>query len=196
MFPGLRDGFFVEAGTCGGHSGSATLALERDFGWTGICVEPFEPYYQHLVAHRRCQTDDRALSDTTGDQLEFLTYVDDPARSGIRALNKNGSWAERNGAREEVRMVESVTLDDLLTQHQAPSVIQYLCLDVEGAELTVLSGLDFSRWTILALSVEGPRCDDFLRKRGYVVARNPFAPDRIDHYFLHPSIADQRSAVP
>ena len=32
---------------------------------------------------------------------------------------------------------------------------------------------------ILAISVEGPRCDDLLLAAGYVRARNPFAPSRI-----------------
>ena len=55
----------------------------------------------------------------------------------------------------------TVTLADLLEQHNAPRTIHYLCLDVEGAEQTILEPFDFDgKWNILAISVEGSRCDE------------------------------------
>lgn len=191
-FPALRGGYFVEAGACGGSLGSASYVLEREFGWNGICVEPLDKYYETLVRLRSCETDPRCLSGTTGDLVEFLAYPEDWPRSGIRALNKNGPWAEQRNASSETSTKETVTLSDLLEQHGAPSTIQYLCLDVEGAEPTILEAFDFeSDRRILALSVEGPRCDALLTARGYRQAMNPFAPRPIDHYFVHASLSEQ-----
>lgn len=186
MFPGLRGGFFVEAGACRGLSGSATLALERDFAWQGICVEPLDHYCQALVRNRACQTDDRCLWSVSGEQLRFLSYVEDEARSGVESVNPNGTWAARNRATEEVAVVQSVTLADLLSEHDAPAVVHYLCLDIEGAERTVLDAFDFSSRQILAISVEGGDCDDLLLAQGYRQVDNPFAPEPadLDHYFV------------
>ena len=54
----------------------------------------------------------------------------------------------------------------------------------------MLEAFDFSRWTILALSVEGGTRDDLLLDRGYRRVDNTFAPEPVDldHYFLHPSV--------
>lgn len=204
VFPGLRGGFFVEAGACGGLQGSASYVLEREFGWKGICVEPLDKYYEILRNRRACSTDPRCLSGRTGDVVEFLAFPDDPPRSGILALNKNtfrptatnASWAERSNASSETTVKETVTFSDLLEQHNAPSAINYLCLDVEGAELTILEPYDFeSDRRILALSIEGPSCDALLASRGYRQVSNPYAPELIDHYFVHPSIAEQVRAL-
>ena len=196
VFPDLRGGYFVEAGACGGNLGSASYVLEREFEWNGICVEPLDTYYQQLIKLRHCETDNRCLSDVTGATVEFLTYAEDPARSGILALNKNDQWAEQHHATPATMTKETVTLADLLQQHSAPATIEYLCLDVEGAEGTILGAFDFEGdHRFLAISVEGNRCDDLLASRGYLRAENPFAPTPIDHYFLHPSIADRLSAI-
>ena len=192
VFPGLRGGYFVEAGACGGLSGSATLALERDFGWTGICVEPLDSYFATLVERRACAKDNRCLFDVTGGTVEFLSYPDDRARSGIRDLNKNErTWASADADRQ-VTTKATVTLADLLDEHGAPEVVHYLCLDVEGAERTILGCFDFDGpRTILAVSIEGSSCDDLLLGAGYRQVENPFATRPIDHYFLHCSVSSR-----
>ena len=88
----------------------------------------------------------------------------------------------------EVSIVPTVTLGDLLSEHDAPAVVHYLCLDIEGAERTVLEAFDFTTRVVLAISIEGGQCDELLRDRGYRQVDNPFAPEPIDHYFLHPSV--------
>lgn len=192
VFPGLRGGYFVEAGACGGAEGSASFVLERHLGWDGICVEPHDRYFEILQRRRSCRTDHRCLSDRTGDVVEFLSYEEDPARSGIRSLNKNDDWAAQRHATSTVSTKETVTLDDLLEQHGAPMTVHYLCLDVEGAERTILEPFDFGgRRRILAISVEGARCDTLLTTRGYLRARNPFQDREIDRYYVRPELGEQ-----
>jgi len=189
VFPDLRGGYFVEAGACGGHLGSASYVLERGFGWDGICVEPLDEYYGVLQRLRRCRTDSRCLAATTGDTVEFLSFADFPPRSGIRAFNKNETWAEEIETGSETVMKETVSLSDLLEQHRAPATVHYLCLDVEGAEAEILQTFDFGGdRRILAISVEGDRCDALLRASGYLQVTNPFQSVPIDHYFVHESL--------
>jgi FkbM family methyltransferase len=192
VFPGLREGYFVEAGACGGASGSASYVLERDFGWDGICVEPHDVYFEVLQKLRSCRKDPRCLYERTGDVVEFLSYEDDPARSGIRSLNKNGTWAAQHRATGTTSTKETVTLANLLEQHDAPRVIHYLCLDTEGAERTILEPFDFDgRHRILAISVEGDKCDTLLASRGYLRVRNPYQGREIDHYFIRSELREQ-----
>ncbi len=185
VFPGLRGGFFVEAGACGGGVGSVSYVLERAFGWTGICVEPGEEYFRLLKQERTCAKDQRCLAGRSGDRVEWLSYPNDLARSGIQSLNKNGTWAEQHHAKGRTSTRETVTLADLLEQHHAPATVNYLALDVEGAERTILQPFDFDgKWNIVAISVEGPKCDELLEARGYTQIQNPFQPRSVDHYFI------------
>ena len=192
VFPALRGGYFVEAGACGGAEGSASYVLERHLGWDGICVEPHERYFKALEKRRSCRKDHRCLAGRTGDVVEFLSYEEDPARSGIRSLNKNGDWAAQRQATSTISTKETVTLEDLLDQHKAPLTIHYLCLDVEGAERTILEAFDFDgRHRILAISVEGAKCDALLTSRGYLQVRNPFQDREIDRYFVRPELSER-----
>jgi FkbM family methyltransferase len=160
--------------------------LEREFGWDGICVEPHDDYFKTLQRWRSSDNDHRCLSDRTGETVDFLSYEDDPARSGILALNNNGAWAAQRGAKGVTSTKETVTLRDLLDQHRAPPTVHYLCLDVEGAERTILEPFDFDgKYRVLAISVEGNKCDDLLNSRRYLRARNPYQTREIDHYFIH-----------
>src|SRR6476661_8398176 len=40
VFPGVRNGYFLDVGSADGFLNSNTWALEQR-GWTGICVDPF-----------------------------------------------------------------------------------------------------------------------------------------------------------
>lgn len=50
--------------------------------------------------------------------------------------------------------VETVSLNDLLAQHGAPSHVDYLSVDTEGSELDILQAVDFDRWSFGVLTVE------------------------------------------
>ncbi len=50
--------------------------------------------------------------------------------------------------------VASMTLEDLLDKHDAPTVIDYLNIDTEGAEWEILRVFDFSKYTFRTITVE------------------------------------------
>jgi FkbM family methyltransferase len=194
VFPGLRGGFFVEAGACSGRAMSASYVLETELGWDGICVEPQESYYDILVKTRNCDTDNRCLWDRSGESVRFTVYATPTLRglSGVTEVNKNiGHQATAATSTVET---ETVTLHDLLEDHDAPSTVHYVCLDVEGAEERILEAFDFRRgpYRFLAVSIEGLSCDDLMREAGFVVARNPFTEAIYERYFLAPELAARR----
>ena len=47
-----RNGYFVEAGASDGLDLSNTYLLEKEFGWSGICVEPIPEIFKRLVVNR------------------------------------------------------------------------------------------------------------------------------------------------
>jgi hypothetical protein len=62
------------------------------------------------------------------------------------------------------------TLTSVLESSKSPTNIDFMSLDVEGAELAVLSGLDFDRYVIKYILVECrdiDRISDFLESFNY-----------------------------
>ena len=147
----LTGGFFVEAGACDGLHLSNTYLLEAEFGWDGICCEPNPRYFNKLLQNRQCNKDQRVLYDCDDEVVEF--YI----------AGENGGVPEdfvQESKRLERRLsfpkIESktVTLNTLLENYNAPSVIDYISLDTEGSELKILKALDFDKWTVRIFSIE------------------------------------------
>jgi hypothetical protein len=193
VFPGLRGGYFVEAGACGGRQ-SATYILKTELGWDGICVEPVEKYYQALVRTRHCQTDNRCLWRRTGESVAFTHIAGAMPRSGITEVNKNLKEDRWISVSQAAVQKQTVALHDLLADHDAPATIHYMCLDIEGAERAALGTFNLRNgpYRLLALSIEGEECDDLMGEAGYVRAMNPFTNELYEHYFLHPELAAAR----
>ncbi len=78
------------------------------------------------------------------------------------------------------------TLESVLDKNQAPKIIDYLSLDVEGAETEVLINFPFEKYTFLAMSIErpSPELNKLLFKNGYVFVKN----FKVDTFYIHKSI--------
>ena len=186
VFPGLREGYFVEAGASDGINDSATYVLETELGWSGLCVEPIPKQFEKVSAVRSCRLDNRALWRESGRTVDFTLYPERMGHSAIASVNKNVEKMARRGAEPEATTVETVTLADVLAAHAAPRVIDYLCLDVEGAEPEVLGAFDFHGDTLIrAVSIEGEACNALMREAGYRQVAQPFAGSDMDTYWLH-----------
>ncbi|MCK1468417.1 FkbM family methyltransferase [Bradyrhizobium sp. CW10] len=146
------NGFFVEFGATNGKSLSNTFLLEKKYGWTGILAEPAKAWHSELQANRSCAIDHRCVAERTGDLVSFnetelleLSTIDKFSSNDARA-NERAS-----GKRYEV---QTVSLNDLLSQHDAPADIDYLSVDTEGSELSILQNLDFVRYKPKIVTVE------------------------------------------
>lgn len=144
-----RGGYFVEIGVGDGISLSNTALLEQRYGWTGILAEPNPNFHTAITNSRSAILDKRAVFSRSGDKLDFL--CDNIGElSGI--LSTHSRTKEKAG--DKVIPVETVSLNDLLDQHQAPAVIDYMSIDTEGSELDIIAPLDFNRRRPMILTIE------------------------------------------
>ncbi|MFL9828602.1 FkbM family methyltransferase, partial [Rhodoplanes sp. SY1] len=144
-----REGYFVEVGAHHGEYLSNTLMLERDHGWRGLLIEP-DPTNYATLATRAGTLVKKAAWSRSGEMLRFKS-VADSALSVVASVSP-GDGHNRDSAREIV--VETQTLDDILSAAGAPNIIDYISIDVEGAEVQVLDGLSLDRWNVQAMSIE------------------------------------------
>lgn len=152
VFEGRKGGYFLDFGAFDGKDMSNTLYLERELGWRGICVEPNPTYYPTLCAERVAICVNSALWSRS---REVLSMVDAHGLSSFAHLKDGDSNASvRNRATQRVIEVETISPTDLLDRFSAPSEIDYMSLDVEGSEYDILTGIDFSRYTIKLMTVE------------------------------------------
>lgn len=167
-----RSGFFVEFGAGNGRNWSNTYLLEKKFGWSGIVAEPARIWHDALRDERRCAIDLRCVWNKSGDYIEF-NEVEQPEYSTIAQYSSADMHAQHRKAGRHY-CVESVTLIDLLAQHDAPKLIDYLSIDTEGSELEILKAFDFEKYDVHLITVEhNHRADragihDLLQSSGFV----------------------------
>ena len=197
VFPGKRGGWFIDSGAGpDGIFNSNTYALESQLGWTGLLVEPHPDRHPEVVKNRSAIIEKACLTDEPGE-VTFTLNPDEPGTSGI--LDEM-SEPNRVAAGFDSKQMPSVTIPgiplwELLRRHHAPKVIEYLSLDIEGAEWLALKDFPFDEYRILSMTIERggrdyARLARKLRKEGYRLARVRGPDD-----FLYHESLDYRPAL-
>jgi len=145
VFPGVKNGIFLDVGSGDGTFLSNTKALEQK-GWTGICVDAFPRNMQD----RTCQIFKAVVFSEAGKRVKFWE-ADDWGRIIDETVEMK---ARMQTYTAPIGEFTTVTLGDILERAKAPRFIHYVSLDVEGPELEVLKGFPFDKYQIGALTVE------------------------------------------
>jgi FkbM family methyltransferase len=149
-----RDGTFVEAGAHDGFTQSNSYYLERFRGWSGLLIEPI-PELHALCERRRPRSrvvhsalvaperDGAPVEIHFGDLMSTVAAGPSHAAGGL-ALTGRTAYSVA---------VPGRTLSPLIDDAGLPR-IDLLVLDLEGAELDALAGLDFERHAPRHLLIE------------------------------------------
>ena len=160
IFHHKRQGVFVEVGANDGITYSNTLLLENKYDWTGMLIEPHPLAFATLKKNRpKCLLVNKAVSTQTqnvpfqcingySEMLSGMVHTYDSRHQARIARELN----EKRGT-SSVISVETVSLRDLFQKYDIRH-IDYLSIDVEGAEQEVLDTIDFSQVTIDVIGVE------------------------------------------
>jgi FkbM family methyltransferase len=166
-----RIGFFVEFGATNGVDLSNTYLLETAYGWKGILCEPALIWQPKLAYNRGAIIDERCVWSESNLTLEFSETAR-PELSTLGGFGDNdGHKAERLNSHNYP--VQTVSLLDLLSDHEAPKHIEFLSVDTEGSEFDILNAFDFSQYTFGTICVEHnylenrPKVKQLLEANGY-----------------------------
>ena len=180
-----RGGYFVDFGASNGEILSNTWLLENHHGWTGILAEP-NPVNHESLKVRHAILDTRCVYAASGEKMEFHA-TDNAVLSTLAKFSDSDFHASTRQARRSIT-VETVSLDDLLDEHDAPEIIDYLSMDTEGSEYDILAAYSFRR-RFRCISVEHnftparETIDRLLRSKGYV-QRFAYA-SKSDNWYVH-----------
>ena len=149
-----RGGFFVEFGATNGILLSNTWLLEKEFGWQGICAEPNPKFFSQLKHNRKCLVSDQYIGRVTGDVIEFILA---DVYGGSKEFAESDQHKSKRSAYYDaghVTALTTISLDDFLEQHHAPSDIDYISIDTEGSEYDLLSSFPFEKWNVSFFTIE------------------------------------------
>ena len=183
-----RGGYFVEFGATNGFDLSNTYLLEKDFGWNGILAEPAKVWHQDLKANRSASLDFDCVWNKSGEIVNF-TVAQEAEYSTISSFtDKDAHASARN--KGETFPVTTISLNDLLKRHDAPSTIDYLSIDTEGSELEILEAFDFNQYAISVITCEHnfssqrAKIYKLLSSHGFIRVFEGFS--RWDDWYIHP----------
>jgi FkbM family methyltransferase len=174
FFKKKKQGFFVEIGAYDGITFSNTYFFEA-IGWKGIIVEP-NPKIFNLCCKRRPNSVCINAAVTNGlENQTSLSLVD--GDNGVDALSfthPSGRHLDRV-AKTKARIVDitvpALKLSKIL--EKVDELIDFISIDVEGAELDVLQSLDFDRHSPNVFIIEDNSfghdtfIEEFLLTKGY-----------------------------
>jgi len=153
FFKKQQSGFYIDIGAFHPEKYSNTCMLYKQ-GWSGINVDVSE---QTVMLLKKSRPSDisihSAVSDYNGSARAYM-FDDGPCT--VNTLDKESAdrWSKRAGMTYTEQDIQVTTLDSILKEYAAGKSIDFLNIDVEGLEMQVLNGLDFSTWNPKILAVE------------------------------------------
>lgn len=165
-----RDAFFVDLAAADGVLHSNTHFLESHLGWKGLLIEANPKYVEALKLNRSSRIVQACVYDEVGLPITFR--IDNGFLGGIVSDATDNSREVRGKEMPggEFLNLVSTTLEQILIDENAPRLIDFLSLDVEGAEFMILRNFDFDKYVFRAMAIErpSPKLDCLLDEKGYV----------------------------
>lgn len=175
-----QNGVFLDIGAHDGVFLSNTYFFEKHRNWTGICFEPNPRLFQQLIKNRSCICIEGAASDKNGT-FEFMDIEGVEALGGIvekydsRHLERIDRDIEKYGGKgKKIITVNGYNINEILIQNNFTN-IDYLSIDTEGGELSILKAIDYKKIKIKLISVEV----NYPEKGFYTKLKNKFTKNSV-----------------
>ncbi|MCC7275266.1 MAG: FkbM family methyltransferase [Alphaproteobacteria bacterium] len=165
LFKERRDGFYVDVGAYHPMKYSNT-ALLRENGWSGINID-ISPHTIALFQKARPKDINvrAAVGDENGELEAYFFAEGAPASTNTIDYDQAVKWQRRFGADFVKERVPVRTLDSILESSGRAEPIDFLNIDVEGAEARVLRGFSIDRYQprVVAIEIHAPDFESVLR---------------------------------
>ncbi|WP_425084039.1 FkbM family methyltransferase [Ruegeria profundi] len=180
VFNHKRSGYFVDIGAHDGITISNTYLLEKRLAWDGLLIEANPKSYEMCRNTRNAKSLNICLDRENGE-VQF--EMDDVLGGIVSSDTDNVAAGKKTVTISARRFVE------ILDEQSAPRKIEYLSIDVEGAEERVLGGFDFDKYQFTCFTIERP--SEALRKEfevaGYEKVKEV---PGLDSFYVHQSFLD------
>ena len=193
IFGGKKNGYFVDLASHDAVYISNTLTLEQEFGWDGLCIEA-NPRFLPGLLQRRCRVAVAVAGADTGQRMPFYAPDWDYKTAGLGGLVGDEFDNKQVLKKKHIKNITTVGIEKIFNDFSVPNVIDYLSLDIEGAEYFVFKKFPWDRYTFLTITVERPQLlAKILTDKGYVYVKDHgnFG----DQLFVHQSIPNLKDLL-
>ena len=183
FFQDRRGGFFLDVGCAWPKRNSTTYYLEKHLGWTGIGVDALRDYAADWASARPRS---KFFAFLVGDHVDDKATFYKAAWTGVSSTQKDRMLRGKKIETEEIE-VPMVTLDRLLAENKVDR-IDFLSMDIEGAEPQALAGFDIQRFKPELVCIEATpsaRAEivAYMTKHGYERIEKYLEHDKVNWYF-------------
>lgn len=178
FFKGRKGGIFIDVGANDGVLCNNSVYFERNLEWGGICIEPIPEIYKKLRSERKClcynacATDSESIVNFTWVKgLEVLSGISenyDPRHK--QRIDRDKISYDKKEPNVELKIL-GIPLQWFIDS-AGYTTIDFLSVDVEGSEMQVLKGIDFSRTHINVIAIEDNYPDQTHKMVSYLMERN------------------------
>jgi FkbM family methyltransferase len=181
VFKGYKNGFYVDVGSHNGVSINNTLYFEKNNNWTGINIEPIKKVFDDLQINRPNNINLNCAVSNNDGETEFICNTGYTEMiSGIkdtfdtRHLQRLDRENRAMGSTTEIINVKTKKLETIFNEHNI-SHVNYLSIDVEGAEFEVIKSINFDKVFIDVIAFENNYSDvsipivKYLEDKNFVV---------------------------
>jgi FkbM family methyltransferase len=151
LFPRDYHGFYIDVGAADPESLSVTCHFYNN-GWNGINIDPVEHFYNKL---QQARPRDINLNVAIGDKAGSSEFFE------ISEFNENSSLCPRvrdellsNNLNVNVKTVEVITLEKVCDRYAHGKQIDFLKIDVEGTEISVIISGNWIKYRPILLIIE------------------------------------------
>jgi FkbM family methyltransferase len=191
FYKNKENGYFIEIGANDGINLSNSYLLEKNYNWKGICVEPIPDIFNKLKNNRpNSICVNKAIYSYSDIILKFNIASCDLLSGIVEHINCHKS-SLNNG---KIIDVQTISMNDLLDNNNAPNFIDYLSIDTEGSEFEILKTIDYDKYTFGIIHVEHNYVEpqrtnmkEFLLSKNYVYKRE----NKWDDEYIHKSLLTQ-----
>ena len=152
VFKNMDSGFYIDVGANDPISDSVTKSFYSR-GWRGINIEPMPTHWNDLVLDR---PEDINLQCAVGDFNGTIKIWEPEVRGWATASAEVWKIHQAAGHEGVFHEVPVFTLTEICEAY-APQEINFLKIDVEGFEESVIKGMDFSRFRPWILVIEATK---------------------------------------
>jgi len=135
-------------------------------------AEPRKDWQSDLEMNRSARIFNLAVTNRSNDRIEML--VSESLEVSSLAEFNEDYLSDYRSKHSRVEYVETISLNDLLLQGNAPNDIDFLSIDTEGNEFQILESFNFEGYSFAFISIEHNnnnnnrnRIQELLESKGY-----------------------------
>jgi len=131
------NGYFIDLAAGDGIFLSNTYLLEKELNWKGICIEANDKTFIELQKNRSAICDNSCILDDFST-VNFINTTKTSTWEHLLSGVENFIPKHHKIIADSTISKTTISLNTLLDKHKCPDYIDYVSLDVEGCELTIL----------------------------------------------------------